>query len=106
MPSDIYCGRKHGYTRTGDDGNVVIAFDCDVYPAAVIEVTVTPREFDLLYARSEGKRDKLMQEIVPHVDKALREIFISGYTPAEFDKAMTGKVKPMNQYPGYRKLDQ
>lgn len=107
--SDIQCGKKSGYARTTDDGNnVVIAFDCEVYPDAIIEVTVTKAQYAALLDRSHGHRTggpmKLIHEIVPKMDPALREIFVSGLTPAEWDMAMTGKAKAMRKYPGYRAL--
>lgn len=36
--------------------------------------------------------------VLPQTPPALREIFISGLTPAEFDLAMTGRVRPKPAY--------
>ena len=41
-----------------------------------------------------------IQEVLPDTPRQLREIFLTGATPAEFDKLMSGRAKPKENYTG------
>lgn len=83
----------------GDPDRLRVLCDCDVYPTHVVEITMTAGQFE------EIKRDRCKRRpiaaIFPEVGKELRELLISGTTPAEFDD-LFGEVQPAEKYAGYK----
>jgi hypothetical protein len=92
-------GAKKIYGVGLPDGRYRMICDCDVYPNCLVEVYVTAGQANAL-ASGRGER-KSVQSILPDAPRELREIFISGTTPAEWDKDFRGKVKKPEKYPGY-----
>lgn len=54
-----------------------------------MDIPITPEQVERINDRFETK--ELIQDIVPELDKPLREFLISGATPDEWD-AMSGEV--------------
>ena len=89
------------------DGRVRLLCDCDVFPDACVQVFVTQAQADELVSRAERRREsKLLQDILPDQPAAIREIFISGTTPAEWDAIFHGVTKPIEQYGCYKYDDE
>jgi hypothetical protein len=92
-------GGKHVYGIPQADGRYKFVCDCDVYPTHLVEVYVT--EAQALELDGMRPRSRCIQEILPDVPKELREIFLSGMTPAEFDELMGNHAQAPENYPGY-----
>ena len=81
-------GRKTVYGLEETPGTVTVRLDCDVFEMAVFTLTTAQAEriFD-------EHRTGHVQDILPDKSVALRECFISGTTPAEFDRDVRGLSK-------------
>ena len=71
---------------------------CAVYPECVVEVRMTLAQAEEL----TGERRRNIPSLLPEVPAPLREIFLSGTTPAEWDEIFGNGVKQLAEYPGYR----
>ena len=91
--------KRGSRTITGRvDGAVThCATECKVYGA--VHFDVPTNEARQLF---NPNRAQVIQEAAPSVSADMRELFITGYTPAEWDKMRNGKVKPMNSYECYQ----
>src|SRR5665213_1047821 len=83
---EFRCDAKKIYGVESALGKVTLRVDCDVFPEAVIEIEVTRAQADAL----ENPRATLITAILPSMPKELREIFITGMTPAEWDELFGG----------------
>lgn len=90
-------GQKKIYGIEEPPGTVTVLVDCDVYELAKFKVT--KQQAEELFAQP---RQKKIQDIVPELHPALREVFVTGMSPAEWDQCMCGEVKPVESYPGYQ----
>ena len=81
----IQLGRKKGYVITNRVGMLEVLVDCDV-TNALVRIPMTADQFTAW----QNKTD-LTQNIFPELDKDVREILISGTTPAEWTKMFGGK---------------
>lgn len=93
---EFRCGSKKIYGVESAPGNVTLRVDCKVFPEAVIKIEVTTAQADAL----ENRPRPAVQVIAPNMPRELREIFITGTTPAEYDELL-GTVKSRE---GYAKL--
>ena len=90
---EFRCGPKKIYGLEYALGRVTLRVDCDIFPEAVIKIEVTTAQADAL----ENRPRPAVQVIVPNMPRDLREIFITGTTPAEYDKLL-GTVKSREEY--------
>ena len=83
---EFRCGAKKIYGLESASGKVTLRVDCTVFPEAVVEIEVTRAQADAL----ANRHATLITAIVPDMPKELREIFITGTTPAEWDELFGG----------------
>lgn len=95
---EIYvpAGRKTIYGIEQTPGTVTIRLDCDVYEMAVFNIT-TEQAREIF----NPNRTRHVQDILPDVAPPLRECFVSGITPAEFDAQFRSKAKLRKRYTCY-----
>lgn len=74
-----------------EDGTVEIVADCSVYPDATVRFRV-PGEAARIYF-TEGVRESV-QTLFPALAPELREILVSGTSPAEWDSRVSDKPMP------------
>ena len=77
---------------------VCFSAPCTVYPECVVEVRVTLAQAEEL----AGPNRRNVPTVLPDLAKELREIFVSGTTPAEWDELFSSSIKPLSNYKGYR----
>lgn len=91
MIKELHIGRKTIYVV---DGKAMI--DCRIIgDVAYLSVRLTPDQERRLCAEP---RTEHIQDILPEVPKEVREAFISGQTPAEWDELMNGGRKHWRYY--------
>lgn len=98
--------RLPDYTRVGSkkvywlqDGERATALcDCEVYTDHCVEVHMTLAQA----LEIAGGARRSIQDILPDVAKEVREVFISGTTPAEWDELFGARAKPAEAYGCYR----
>ena len=90
---EFRCGSKKVYGVESAPGIVTLRVDCNVFPEAVIKIEVTTAQADAL----ENRPRPAVQVIAPNMPRELREIFITGTTPAEYDELL-GTVKSREEY--------
>lgn len=78
-------------------GTVTVRSDCKFYDK--VQFKVTTHQAEELFV---NHRTKVIQQIVPDLHPALRELFVTGMSPAEWDDCLMGEVKPVDSYPGYQ----
>lgn len=78
--------------------------DCDVYPDTCIEVEMTLAQ--ALELTSDRHTRRNIAEILPNASKEVREIFITGTTPAEWDELFGKGAKPAAAYGCYKPQDE
>ena len=81
-------GRKTIYGLEETPGTVTVRLDCDVFEMAVF--TITTAQAGLIFDNAKAGVRPHVQDIMPDKSPALRECFISGTTPAEFDRDVRG----------------
>ena len=74
-------------------GEWIAACVCEALNTVVIVPLHKEQAADLLLGRKRP-----IDEVLPNVPRELREIFITGTTPAEFDVMMKGEPKPKEAY--------
>lgn len=87
------------------DGKVTFYADCDEYPNYVIKVEVTPEQARELASQP---RLRLIQDILPTHPREIRELFLSGKSPAMWDRLFRGgrwPVQKPEKYPCYFRQD-
>ncbi len=89
-------GGKTVYFIQKEDGSWVASCACRATNADV-EVPITSGQADELLSRPDvgGRR---IQDILPDLPHQLREIFVTGTTPAEWDYMMRGRLRPKRAY--------
>jgi len=86
-------GTKDVYIAELTDGSWCGVCACNALYAMVKIPLTTEQAQEIL---SGHRRD--INEVLPDTDRALREVFITGTTPAEWDLMLTGHVKPEEEY--------
>lgn len=84
IPSEIYLGGQKAYVILENE-TVFVLKDCSV-TGGMVKIPMTPAQFQ---ARFSPER-KSVQDVFPELPLEIREIFVSGNTPAEWQK-MFGK---------------
>lgn len=84
---------KHITVEEQPDGTWLASCPCHAMQT-VLRVRLNADQVNELF----GKERRHMQEVMPEVDPKVREIFISGITPAEFDLEFRRKLKPKKVY--------
>jgi hypothetical protein len=97
---ELHFGSKKLYGIADDAGRVTLRTDCTEFPDAVVEIRLTAAQAEAL----EQPRRATITSIIPEIAPAVREIFISGTTPAEWDALFNGKLRSQAAYEelGYR----
>jgi hypothetical protein len=99
MPYEKSLGSKTIYGFEQDDGRIKAMAECEVYgPIASVIVLLTKAQAEKLFA---DNRTELIQDILPDVPREVREVFISGTTPAEYDFISGRPVKSLKAYGCY-----
>ena len=90
-------GRKKIYFMIWQDRAEAL-IDDDVVPA-MLRVKLTPEQ---AYELTNERRTRHMQDILPDLPVSVREVFISGKTPAEWDAMTDGQYqKKLRSEKGY-----
>lgn len=79
---------EHGFDNNWTAKCFCNELDCEVH------LPVTREQMNELLIPDR----RIVQEILPETDKQLREIFLSGLTPAEFDRAFSGRLQDREEY--------
>lgn len=93
-------GRKKIYGLSDPYGKTRVLVDCECYD--MMEFTVPT----VAFAEIIGGQRRAIQDVLPDTDKRYREVFITGMTPAEFDRAMGKRVKARAAYGCYAEPSQ
>ena len=89
----IVRGKRELVLVERDDGLVSVSCVCDVFNATV-EVLITREQASELL----GNTRRLIQDVFPGLDPRVREMFITGNTPAELDVTFFGEAKSKEEY--------
>jgi hypothetical protein len=90
-------GRKEVYFVKNEDGSWLASCACWVTNADVQIPLTEAQACELASIETEGQK-RLIQDILPDVPPLVREIFVSGLTPAEFDMACLGTLQSNEVY--------
>lgn len=84
---EIRKGHKKIYGVEGASGMVRVMVDCDVVPqVGMLVLSVTVAQAEELFSLSR----RCIQDILPDVAPALREVFVCGVTPLEWARDVVG----------------
>ncbi len=75
------------------DGAVRVSCFCTVLKQT-LSVVLTEKEAREVISR----RQRAIQEVLPNINYRVREIFLTGLTPAEFDISLRGKLSSREVY--------
>ena len=81
----------------GDDESWFASCTCTVLNAAV-EIPLTADQAKELMSGIRCGPKRLIQDILPETHPKLRELFITGLTPAEWDQAIFGRPRRKETY--------
>lgn len=84
-------GRRKIYGVPNEDGSYDIVADCTIYPDAVVRFQVTAKAAASYF--TDDPRPAI-QDIFPDLPGDLRELLITGVTPAEWDIKCKGQAPP------------
>ena len=91
----IVRGKRELLLIERDDGSFSASCVCDVFNAT-IDVSITREQaLELL-----GSTRRLIQDVFPNLDPRVREMFVTGLTPAELDMTFFGEAKAREAYAG------
>ncbi len=94
-------GRKKIYGIEAVPGVVTVRADCDIFD--MCEFTITTDQARVVFSDTRRQDGVSVQELMPGLDKSLRDVFILGQTPAEYVQLTTfkGCGKKPGKLPGY-----
>lgn len=94
-------GRKKIYGIEEVPGVVTVRADCDIFD--MCEFTITTDQARVVFSDTRRQDGVSVQELMPGLDKSLRDVFILGQTPAEYVQLTTfkGCGKKPGKLPGY-----
>lgn len=81
MQNEIRIGRKTLFAIEKDETNVEVLADCNV-TGGMVRIKMSRNQFDRWQSPTRG----LIQDIFPLLKQELREVLISGQTPAEWNE--------------------
>ncbi len=87
LPTEIRKGRKKLYVLLENE-TIFIVVDCEV-TGGMMKIPMTPAQFEQWQNESNGL--KCIQDILPDMLPELREVLITGMTPAEWQKVFGKK---------------
>lgn len=91
---EIRKGHKKIYGIELPDGRVKCMVDCDLIPqVGMLVLFVTVEQAERLFSQSRGP----IQEVLPDVAPALREVFICGVTPLEWARDVVGGAEAIRE---------
>ena len=89
---EFHAGSKKAYGIAHGDGSVTVRIDCTVIDDACVTFTVPEKALHSYIDLPRNERPPI-QTLFADLQPEIREIFVSGSTPAEFD-AMTDGPTP------------
>jgi hypothetical protein len=90
---EIPMGRKKLYIIVDEEDSCAMIDCAEFDQLALVKIKLTAEQAARIINRSGH-----IQDIIPDVAKELREVFISGTTPAEWDATMRGKRRHWRYY--------
>lgn len=95
MIEELYVGRKTIYLDT--DTNTAIVDCCSIGDVSALHIQLTADQRRRLGTGNQ-RRTECIQDILPNVPHQVREVFVSGQTPAEWDETFNGGRKHWRHY--------
>lgn len=104
---EVRKGHKKIYGIEGASGMVRVMVDCDVVPqVGMLVLFVTVAQAELLFSPSRG----CIQDVLPDMLPALREVFVCGVTPLEWARDVEGGAEAIaeawRKYKAWYEIDE
>ena len=90
----IHIGPKEVFIVQKEDGHWEALCDCRALKEAGVRIPLTASEAREIISG----RTRHIQEVLPNTPPPLREIFVTGTTPAEFDLNVIGQLRAIAVY--------
>lgn len=82
---------KEAFVTFYNDDTVAVLVDCHVHSGALIRIPMEAHQYHEWRNRDRGIGCRLIQEIFPELNSEVREVLVTGMTPAEWSARLGGR---------------